>query len=102
MLDMLLGGEEKTHEALYWEMEGQTAIRQGDYKLVLNGRLVEGEEPRAPLFLSDLRTDPGERHNLAEEQPERAEQMRRAALQWREGIERTWKEQFAGNYQCLT
>ena len=81
MLDMLLGGEEKTHEALYWEMEGQTAIRQGDYKLVLNGRLVEGEEPRAPLFLSDLRTDPGERHNLAEEQPERAEQMRRAALQ---------------------
>ena len=57
---------------------------------------------RAPLFLADLRADPGERRNLADEQPERAEQMRRAALQWREGIERTWKEQFAGNYQCLT
>ncbi len=65
MLDMIRGGEEKTHDSIFWEMDGQTAIRKGRYKLVINVRLVEGEEQRAPMFLSDLETDQGERVNLA-------------------------------------
>ena len=102
ILPMLLGGEESSHDAIFWEMERQTAMRQGNYKLVLNGQLVEGEEQRAELFLSDLSVDPGERNNLADVLVERAERMREAALRWREGIERTWEEKFAANYSSLT
>lgn len=97
--DELLGGEEKTHEYLFWEMEGQTAVRYGKYKLVINGQLVEFSEPRAELFLSDLENDPGEKHNLADEMPELACELRDKALKWREGIEKTWDEKFAANYK---
>ena len=90
------------HEYLFWEMEGQTALRKGKYKLVLNGQLVEGEEQRAEVFLSDLEADPGEKHNLCDEMPELCQEMKEKALQWRSGIETTWNEKFAKNYSSLT
>ena len=102
MLEMLLGGEEKTHEALYWEMEQQTAVRKGKYKLVLNGQLVEGEAQRAPVFLSDLESDPGERINLAEELPELTASLREEALAWRNELEVNWEKRFANHYRNLT
>ena len=98
LLDMLTGGKEHSHDCLFWEMEEQTAVRQGDYKLVLNGRLEETEEKRADVFLSDLSADPGERVNLAEEMPELAASLTKKALAWREGVEETWEARFAGNY----
>ena len=98
LLPMLLKGEDCTHDYLFWEMEGQNAVRYGDYKLVLNGRLTEGEAPRAPVFLSDLSTDPGEKINLAEKLPEMRDQLTEAALEWRDGIEKTWEREFAKNY----
>ena len=102
MLPMLTGGESAGHDAIFWEMEGQTAMRQGDYKLVLNGQLVESEAPRAEVFLSDLSRDPGERENLADALPEVAARMRAAALEWRAELERNWEEHFAANYKSLT
>ena len=98
LLGMMLGDEDCTHEYLFWEMENQTAVRYGNYKLVLNGRLTESEGPRAPVFLSDLSTDPGEKKNLAEELPELCEKLKSAALKWRQGIEDTWEREFAKNY----
>ena len=99
---LLFGQGEALHEYLFWEMEGQTAVRKGRYKLVLNGRLEESEGPRAPVFLANLETDPAEKHNLAEELPELCAELTRAAMEWRAGIEKTWEEQFAKNYQSLT
>ena len=98
ILSTLLGGEEKCHDMLFWEMEGQNAVRKGDWKLVLNGKLVEGEEPRAEVFLSDLSKDPGEKHNLADEYPEVCRELTDAVLDWRAGIEETWEKKFAKNY----
>lgn len=98
LLKELLGGEEQTHEYLFWELEEQTAVRYGKYKLVINGRLVENEEKRADLFLSDLENDPREQDNLAEKMPELCEELKRAALKWREDIEQTWDTKFAKNY----
>ena len=102
MLEMLLGGEEKTHDAIFWEMEGQTAMRQGDYKLVLNGQLVEGEAPRAELYLSNVVKDPGEHVNLADEMPELAAEMKKKALDWRAELEANWDKKFADHYKSLT
>ncbi|MBQ6266290.1 MAG: sulfatase-like hydrolase/transferase [Clostridia bacterium] len=98
MMDLIRGAGERTHDFLFWEMEEQTAVRHGDYKLVLNGRLNENEEPRAPVFLSDLRVDPGEKNNLADAMPQLCKELTDAALAWRRGIEATWEKNFARNY----
>ncbi|MBQ6264606.1 MAG: sulfatase-like hydrolase/transferase [Clostridia bacterium] len=98
ILATLKGAREKTHDLLFWEMEGQTAVRKGDYKLVLNGRVVESAEPRAEVFLSDLSVDPGEKINLADELPGVCEELKDAATKWRKKIEETWERDFAGNY----
>ena len=39
ILTELSGGEEQTHEYLFWELEDQTAVRYGKYKLVINGHV---------------------------------------------------------------
>lgn len=99
LANMLKNEEAPSHDYLFWEMEGQTACRKGKYKLVLNGQLVEYEEPIAKAFLSDLENDPAEKHNLADEMPELCKEMTEKALAWREGIEATWKQKFAKNYK---
>lgn len=99
ILGELKGGKEQTHEYIFWEMEQQTAVRHGRYKLVINGQLVEGEEKRADLFLSDIENDPGEKENLADKLPALTEELKEKALDWRNGIEKTWDEKFAKNYK---
>jgi arylsulfatase A-like enzyme len=98
ILPSLLEGEKTPNDCIFWEMEDQTAVRRGRYKLVINGRLTEGETPRAPVFLSDLESDPGEKHNLADEMPELCKELTDLALKWREGIEQRWDSEFAKNY----
>lgn len=98
---VLMNSEQSPHNELFWEMEGQTAVRSGKYKLTLNGQLVEGDMPFAPVFLADLSTDPGETVNLADTMPELAENLRNQALEWRESIEKHWKENFAAAYSSL-
>ena len=102
LLGMLTNGEACTHEYLFWEMEGQTAVRYGNYKLVLNGQLTESEGVRAPVWLSDLSKDPAEKHNIADDEPELCEKLKAAALEWRKGIEETWERDFAKNYSLTS
>jgi arylsulfatase A-like enzyme len=84
-------GKPSPHERIFWEMEGQTAVRQGPWKLVLNGRLVEGAPPEDAVHLANLDADPGERTNLAESHPELRDELRAAAEAWRQGIEERWQ-----------
>lgn len=102
VLGVLTEGEKTPHDVIYWEMEGQTALRRGDYKLVLNGRLVEEETPKEPVFLADLSKDPGETVNLAEKLPELTKALTEEALSWRAGLEQHWEERFAAAYRSLT
>ena len=96
-------GEKKSpHDMLFWEMNNQTAVRYGDYKLVLNGQLVEGDYVTtevSPLFLSNLADDPSEKNNLAEKLPELTEKLTAEAKKWRAGIENTWEKKFARRYK---
>lgn len=102
ILPVLTEGAAAPHENIFWEMGEQTAVRQGNYKLVLNGQLVEQESPEDQVFLSDLSKDPGETTNLADEMPELAAELQKKALAWRAGIEKTWEEKFAGAYRSLS
>lgn len=55
-------------EALYWEHEGNAAVRVGDWKLVHQGNKGAWE-------LYDLKADRTEVNNLASSQPERVQQL---------------------------
>ena len=102
LLPVLTEGARSPHRELFWEMEQQTAIRQGRYKLVLQGQLVETEPPQDPVFLSDLDEDPGETRNLASAMPELTEELTARALQWRSELEAYWKEHFPAAARSLT
>ncbi|MCL2815623.1 MAG: sulfatase-like hydrolase/transferase [Oscillospiraceae bacterium] len=101
IMPALCGGSEQVHDMLFWEMGPQTAVRHGDYKLVQNGQLYEGDFSDgeiAPVFLANLAEDPSEKTNLAETMPELAQKLNAEATKWREQIEREWNAKFAERY----
>ncbi|MCR5208009.1 MAG: sulfatase-like hydrolase/transferase [Eubacterium sp.] len=98
LIPLINGMDDCAHEYLFWEMEEQTAVRYKDYKLVLNGRLTENDGVRAPVWLSDLSKDVGEKTNLANEKSALCESLKSAALEWRKEIEDRWEREFADNY----
>jgi arylsulfatase A-like enzyme len=102
VLPMVADGAASPHEAIYWEMGRQTAVRRGRWKLVLNGQLVEGAPPEDDVFLADLAADVGERHNLAASRPEVTAELRQAAERWREGIERRWEAEWVPRIKGVT
>ncbi len=92
LLPFLKGDESKAaHQTLYWRLGEQAAIRKGDWKLVRYDLAVEveGEVSRkragnrvGPFRLYNLARDIGESHDLAAEQPEKAEELREAWQAW--------------------
>ena len=64
-----------TRDALFWEHEGNAAVRVGDLKLVRVGR-------NGPWELYDLNTDRTEQHNLADTQPEQVKELAAKWLEW--------------------
>ncbi len=70
--------ESLDRDTLFWEHEGNAAIRVGDMKLVRKGR-------NAPWELYDLKTDRTELHDLATAQPEKAKEL---TAQWEAWAER--------------
>ena len=69
-------------EAIYWEHEGNRAVRVGNWKLVAKGRAGQDE---VDWELYNIETDRSELHNLARQQPDRVKQM---SAQWRAYAER--------------
>lgn len=61
-------GKPINREALYWEHEGNRAIRVGDFKLVAKGANSDWE-------LYNIANDRSEQTNLADKQPKRVKQM---------------------------
>jgi arylsulfatase A-like enzyme len=94
LLPMLAGQVGLPERDFYWEMKGQTAVRRGPWKLVLQGQLVEGAPPEDDVHLSNLDQDLGERHNLKDRHPDLADELSAAASAWREGIETRWQNEW--------
>ena len=82
ILPMVMEGAPSPHERLFWEYHGQLAVRQGKWKLVLNGKLDFHRDQPDAVHLSDLEADPGERINLADRYPELVEELSRAVREW--------------------
>ncbi|MCM3338599.1 sulfatase-like hydrolase/transferase [Paenibacillus sp. MER TA 81-3] len=79
---MLTQAGTSPHERLYWEYGKQLAVREGNWKLVLNGMLDFYKGQPDEVHLSDLSDDPGERVNLAEEHPELVERLTADVKRW--------------------
>jgi len=65
------------HDALYWRWMAQSAVREGNWKLLRGG---ERE------YLYDLATDREEKHNLAAKHPEIATRLRAKLKTWADGL----------------
>jgi arylsulfatase A len=79
------------HTALHWLVgsaeTSQWAVREGDWKLVANPQdpsLPQGES-LPPYFLANLASDPAERINLAEREPERLGRLKAIHETWYAG-----------------
>jgi arylsulfatase A-like enzyme len=71
---VLRGGERRGHAEIFWEHEGNRAVRQGRWKLVSRH---PGE-----WELYDLEADRTEMNNLAGRQPDKAQELVRKYEEW--------------------
>jgi arylsulfatase A-like enzyme len=68
--------KQKQHDYLYWEFHedgGRQAVRQGDWKLIL--QQVRSGNPVAELY--NLKLDPKEQNNLATSNVKKVEELRK-------------------------
>ena len=78
----VLRGEKPPHEYLYWSFNNQRAVRNGDWKLILNPPSFPGEEVDAKVWLSNLEADPSERSNLAARETKRVAALTDRIRRW--------------------
>ena len=74
------GEEREGHDSIGWELYGNRAIRQGDWKLVWGAG-----EKRWELY--NLKTDRSETNNLARKSPDRVEAMIQDWEAWAKAVE---------------
>ena len=76
---------ESTHiNGFCWQSEKSWAARKGDWKLLINPPLIPGEpfSFSDSLFLFNLKNDPGEKRNLADDYPEKVEELKNQYKKW--------------------
>ena len=74
----LLGRPHEARGPLFWEHEGNRAVRVGDWKLVA--------ENDKPWELYDMSADRSEMHDLAAEQPDRVKEMTTIYRRWADQV----------------
>ena len=90
------------HEALFWRFGAQIAVRMGDWKLVKGPATDRPIEQRAKATVAgaelyNLKTDIGEKTNLAATQPEKVRELAAAWEKWNaQLVEPQWVPERAG------
>lgn len=102
LLSYVIDGEAPATRDIFWEQGSQTAVRRGQWKLVLQGQLVEGAPPEDQVHLSNLVDDMGEQINLKEKKPELTSELTTAAESWRQQIEERWEREYERLNQGVT
>ena len=75
LLPIFKGDEREPHKEIFWRFNRANAVRQGDLKVVRAGKVWE---------LYDLRADPTEVNNLAEQMPEKTAELSKMWEDWNE------------------
>ena len=63
------------HNALFWRVGYVKMVRKGDWKLNFN-------EKEGLIFLHNLKDDPFELNNLADQNPQKVEELKQALAEW--------------------
>jgi arylsulfatase A-like enzyme len=74
------------YKAMHWQWQSGWAIREGDWKLVANGRRGSGKEKLDKLHLGNLADQQPEFRNHAAEQPEIVARLTRLHEAWVEEV----------------
>ena len=69
----VLDGKEIDRSDLFWEHEGNCAVRSGDWKLVRKGSMSSEDSPMWELY--HLENDRSEMKNLANQHPQRVQDL---------------------------
>ncbi|MBW8351378.1 sulfatase-like hydrolase/transferase [Bacillus sp. IITD106] len=86
IVDMVKNDTGSPHDHLFWEYSGQLAIRKGNWKLVLDGKLDFSRKQADTVHLSNLDHDPGERENLSEKHPEIVKELKENIEKWKKEL----------------
>ena len=86
IVDMVKNDTGSPHDHLFWEYSGQLAIRNGNWKLVLDGKLDFSRKQADAVHLSNLADDPGERENLSEKHPEIVKELKGNIEKWKKEL----------------
>lgn len=95
LMRVMTQGAPLEREALYWHyphyhslgIAPSGSIRHGYYKLIeWYEKSIEGIDTPGALELFDLEADPGERHNLADEMPDKARELYGKLKAWRAAV----------------
>lgn len=80
LVPILHGQEREGHDVLYWTLNGNRAVRQGDWKLVWSADHTHWE-------LYNMRADRTETNNLADQHPDRVAQLAALWTEWAKKVE---------------
>jgi arylsulfatase A-like enzyme len=91
VLPMVTSKAKSLHDAVFWAMGGQLAVRRGKWKLVKGGNLADGTpggrlQGDDAVFLSNLEEDPGESRNRRRDEPVLADELDTLAQRWLEEV----------------
>jgi arylsulfatase A-like enzyme len=78
----VLRGQAEPHEYMFWNHGPQRAVRQGDWKLILNPPNFPGEPVKERVWLSNLEADPSERVNVASQESARVAALTAKIRAW--------------------
>ena len=82
ILPILEGRSPQVERTLFWRTGRQKAVRGGDWKLMVDGNA---------LFLFNLRTDMGERVDLARGRNDLLRELRELGMAWEADVDEEWK-----------
>ena len=75
ILPMVMDNAPSPHKRMFWEFIGNTAVRDGDWKLILDGN-------QYPTSLFNMASDPDETHDLRANEPSRVAELSQAIKDW--------------------
>jgi arylsulfatase A-like enzyme len=82
----VMRGQARPHEFLFWGFNKSRAVRNGDWKLIINPPQHAGEPVADHLWLSNLEADPSERRNLAASEPARVQRLIERIRSWEQDV----------------
>ncbi len=80
MTPIFEGEQRPGHDAIFWEHEGNRAVRQGDWKIVARYGREESRDGEWELY--DLEADRTDMNNLAEANPDKVAELAGLYDEW--------------------